>query len=123
MRRIDVRQTYRDPNGRERGGRSLGPFDEADRILEVRLEVAPLCGREALEAEQVEVRDVGITRVAVADGKCRAGDWSLDAERAAGTANERRLAAAELARDGDNVAAAELTRERGGNGLRLVGRR
>ena len=45
--------------------------------------------------------------VAVADREGRARDRALDAERAAGAADERRLAGAELARDRDDVAGAE----------------
>ena len=68
MSAIHVRQTYLDARRREGIGRRLGPLDEADRVLEVRLEVAPLGGGEALEAVEVEVRDVHrLGRVAVAD--------------------------------------------------------
>jgi hypothetical protein len=55
MCRVHVRQTYRDPHRWERAGRRLGPLHEADRVLEVRLEIAPLGRGEALEAEEVEM--------------------------------------------------------------------
>src|SRR5439155_9052301 len=108
MCRVHVRQTYRDPHRWERAGRRLGPLDEADRVLEVRLEIAPLGRGEPLEPEEVEVRDVGVAGVAVADGEGRARDRRCDAERPACAADEGRLAAAELARDRDDVADDEL---------------
>src|SRR5439155_5656264 len=111
MRRVHVRQTYLHARGRKRAGRRLGPLDEADRVFEVRLEVAPLRRRDAPEAEEIEVRDVRIARVAVADGEGRARHVRSDAELAAGAADEGGLAAAELARDHDDVAGRELTRE------------
>src|SRR2546421_8587093 len=123
MCRVHVRQTYRDPHRWERAGRRLGPLDEADRVLEVRLEIAPLGGREALKAEEVEVRHVGLAGVAVADREGRARDRRSDAERPARAADEGRLAAAELARNRDDVADGELTRERRGDRLGLLGRR
>ena len=63
-----MRQTYLHAHRREctRGG--LGPLDEADRALEVGLEVAPLGRRKALEAVEIEVRDVGVVRVPVKVG-------------------------------------------------------
>src|SRR5215210_3173253 len=109
MRRVHVRQTYLDPDRRQRAGRRLGPLDEADRVLEVRLEVAPFGGREAAEAEEVEVGNVRLGGIAVADGERRARDGARDAERAAGAADERRLAAAELAGDRYDVSRAQLT--------------
>jgi hypothetical protein len=117
MRRVHVRQTYRDPHVWERAGRRLGPFDEADRVLEVRLEVAPLGRGETLEAEEVEVRDVRIARIPVPDGEGRARDRRRDPERTARATDEGRLAAAEVAGDGDDVADNELTRQLGRDGL------
>src|SRR5436309_338057 len=111
MRRVHVRQTYRDPHGWERTGRRLGPLDEADRVLEVRLEIAPFGRREPLEAEEIEVRDVRLARVPVPDGEGRARDRRGHAERPACAADEGRLAAPEVARDGDHVAADERLRE------------
>ena len=122
MRRVHVRQTYRDPHGWERTARRLGPLDEADRVLEVGLEIAPLGRRDALEAEEVEVRDVRVAGVAVADGERRARDRCGDAQGAAGAANEGRLAAPELSRDGDDVALDELLRQLGGNRLGFLRR-
>src|SRR4029079_11551526 len=111
MRRVHVGQTYLDAHRRQRTGRGLGPFDEADRVLEVRLEVAPLGGGEALKAEEIEVRDVRIAGVAVTDREGRARHAGGHAERAAGAADERGLAAAELARDRDDVSGNEVARE------------
>src|SRR5438045_7724527 len=104
MCRIHVRQTYRDPHRWEGTGRRLGPFDEADRLLEVRFEIAPLRRREALEAEEIEVRHVRVAGVPVAGGEGRARGRRRDPERAARTADKGRLAATEIARDGDDVA-------------------
>ena len=100
---------------RQRGRRKhrrarLGPLDEHDRVVEVRLEVAPLRRRDAREAVEVEVRDVDRAGVAVADREGRARDRRGHAERAAGAAHERRLARAELARDGDDVARSRAAR-------------
>ena len=52
----------------------LGPFDEGDRAVEVRLEVAPLLGVEPGEAVEVEVGDGRRRLVAVADRERRARD-------------------------------------------------
>src|SRR5205823_3271039 len=79
----------------------LGPLDEDDRAVEVRLEVAPLGRRDALEPEEVEVRDENAALVAVPDRVRRARNRPLDAEPPAGAADEGRLAGAELAGDGD----------------------
>src|SRR4051812_32390035 len=108
MCRVHVRQTYRDPHRWERAGRRLGPFDEADRVLEVGLEIAPLGRGEALEAEEVEVRDIGVALVPVADREGRARDRAGDPERPARSPDEGRLAAPELARDGDDVSFRKL---------------
>jgi hypothetical protein len=89
----------------------LGPFDEDDRVVEVRLEVSPLGRRDLAEAEEVEVRDVDAPVVAVTDGEGRARDRLRDAEGAARAAHERRLPRAQLARDGDDIAGLEVGRE------------
>src|SRR5204862_490767 len=86
-------------DGGECVGGGLGPFDEADRILEVRLQIPPLGRRKALETKEIEVRGVGVSRVAVTNGKGRAGDGSLDTQRPAGAADEGRLAGKELRRE------------------------
>src|SRR4029079_16381945 len=67
MRRIHVGQTYLGTHRRKRTRRRLGPLDEADRVGEVRLQVAPLGRGESLQAKEVEVRDVRVGLVAVAD--------------------------------------------------------
>src|SRR5919204_2555100 len=112
MTRIHVRQTYLDPNRRERARGGFRPFDEADRVLEVRLQVAPLGRREPPEAKEVEMRHVRDAWVAVADGERRARHGPGHAESATRAADEGRLAAAQLARDSDDVSGAELARER-----------
>jgi hypothetical protein len=121
MCRVHVRQTYRDPHGWERAARRLRPLDEADRVLEVGLEIAPLGRREPLEAEEVEVGDVGIAGIPVADGEGRARDRRGDPERPARAADEGRLAAAQLARDGDDVALDKLPRQLRGDRFGLLG--
>jgi hypothetical protein len=65
------------------------------------------------------MRDVDIAAVAVADCERRARDRPGHAEGAAGAADERRLARAELAGDGDDVARAQLGRELRGELLGL----
>src|SRR5919197_2390253 len=111
MRRVHVGQTYLGAHGRQLAGRGLGPLDEADRVLEVRLEVAPLGRGHALEAEEIEVRDVRVAWIAIADGEGRARHVGPHPERAASTADEGRLTAPELARDRDDVAGNELARQ------------
>ena len=88
---------------RQDAGAGLGPLDEHDRIVEVRLEVPPLRRRDVAKAEEVEVRDVDATVVPVTDRERRARDRLRHTERAARASHESRLARAELARDGDNV--------------------
>jgi hypothetical protein len=98
----------------------LRPFDEHERVVEVRLQVAPLRRRQPAEAVEVEVRDrEAVAVVAVADRERRAGDGNVDADGAAGAADERRLSGSQLAGDGDDVAGCELARELRGDGLGL----
>ena len=122
MRGVHVLQTDGEADRRQARARGLGPLHEADRVVEVRLEVAPLGGRDRGEAEEVEVRVGHAAAVAVPDREGRARDGTGDAERAARAADEGRLAGAELARDGDDVAGDEPRRERCGQRLRLLGR-
>src|SRR4051794_31228050 len=77
----------------------LGPFDERDRPVEVRLEICPLLGIDRGDAVEVEVRDGYGGVVAVADREGRAGDGLAHPERPRGAADERRLAGAQLAGD------------------------
>jgi hypothetical protein len=100
----------------------LGPLDEYDRVVEVRLEIAPLRRRHVSEAKEVEVRHVDSTLVPLTDGVRRARDWTFDAERARGAADERRLAGAELARDRHDVARAQVGGEPGSKLLGFFGR-
>ena len=86
----------------------LWPLDEHDRVVEVELEVAPLGVGHAVEAVEVEVRDVEVAAVAVPDRVGRAGDRPLDPERPRRAAHEGRLARSELARDGHDVSGPEL---------------
>src|SRR5436190_2819088 len=116
---IHVRQTYRDPHRRERVRGGLQPLHEADRVLEVRLEIPPFCRRKPLEPEEIEVRDVGFPGVAMADREGRARHGYFDLERPASAANEGRLARAELARHGNDVAGLELSRQPSRDRLRL----
>src|SRR4029453_7214967 len=58
----------------------------------------------------------------MADGESGARHVSVDAEGAAGAADERRLARAEIARDGDDVARLELRRPLCGDALGLLRR-
>ena len=51
-------QTHGIPGRRQDARARLGPLDEDDRVVEVRLEIPPLRGGEALEAVEVEVRDL-----------------------------------------------------------------
>jgi len=116
-------QTHREAGRRQDALPRLRPFDERDRPFEVRLEVSPLRGRHALEAIEIEVRDLDtVPVVAVADRVGGARDALADAERTARAANEGRLAGAELAGDGDDVAAREPPRKLPGQRLRLLGR-
>src|SRR4051794_16807526 len=101
---VHVRQTYRDAHGRERMFGRLRPFDEADRVFEVRLQIAPFGRRKPLETEEIEVRDVRVPLVAVTHREGWAGHGNLDPEGAAGAPDEGRLAGTELPRDCDHVA-------------------
>ena len=90
----------------------LGPLDEDERVLEVRLEVGPLRRRDRGEAVEVEVGDGDVAAlVAVTDGEGGAGDRRGDAERTTGAADEGRLAGAELAGHGDDVSDLETDGE------------
>src|SRR5581483_2701877 len=110
----------RRPRAREPVAAVLGPLDEGDRAVEVRLEVAPLLRVEARDAIEVEMRDRNRRLVAVPDREGRARDRAGHTERPRGAADERRLPRAELARDGDDVARGELRREPPRERLRLL---
>src|SRR5581483_10577803 len=107
MRLVDMTEGNDDARPRQPLPPVLRPFDEDDGVLEVRLQVAPLLGIEPRAAVEVEVRDRHRRLVAVADRERRARDGARDAERPRGAADERRLARAELTRDGDDVAGAK----------------
>src|SRR6266540_2157226 len=111
-----------EPRRGQRLARRLRPLDEADRAVEIGLEIAPLGRRDALEAIQIEMGHVHVSTVPMADGVSRARHRALDAECVTGTADECRLARAELARDGDHVSGPQLSRELRGDALRLLGR-
>jgi len=101
----------------------LRPLDERDRPLEIRLEIPPLRWGDALEAVEVEVRDLdAVAVVAMADRVRGAGDALSYAERPARAADERGLAGAELARDRDDVAGRKPSRELRSERLRLLRR-
>ncbi len=89
-------------------GAGLGPLDEDDRVLEVRLEIAPLRGRHPLESVEVEVRDDHVPFVAMADREGRAGYVAREPERAASASDESRLPRAEVPRDRDDVAGPKI---------------
>src|SRR5688500_8389790 len=112
-----------DARGRQDARAGLGPLDERDRVLEVRLEVAPLGRRHAREAIEVDVRDVDAPAVAVTDREGRTRHRLDDADRATGPAHERRLARAELTADRHDVAGAEPLRQPARERLSLRGRR
>src|SRR6185312_10029227 len=77
----------------------LGPFDEGDRAVEVRLEVTPLLGIEPGDPVQVEMRDRRRRLVPVPDRERRARNGPAHTQGARGSSDERRLPRAELARD------------------------
>src|ERR1044071_9468518 len=54
---VDVAEGNRRPSSGEPVAAVLGPFNEGDGAVEVRLQVGPLLGLEAGDAVQVEVRD------------------------------------------------------------------
>src|SRR5204862_6025217 len=76
--RLSVGEPCPHPHRREVVAGRLGPLDEDDGAVEVGLEVAPLGRRDALEAEEVEVRDRDAAFIAVADRVRRARDGPLD---------------------------------------------
>src|SRR5262249_34505133 len=106
-----VLQPDGDARRRQHASAGFRPFDEDDRFVEVRLEVPPLRGRHATEAEEVEMRDVDAAVVAVADRERRARDRLGHTERATRSAHEGRLPRAEVARDGHHVTQLERPRE------------
>src|SRR5213078_4318718 len=97
-------QTHGVARRRENALPRLGPLNERDRLVEVRLEVAPLGRGDAFEAVEVEVGHLPAVRVvAVPDRVRRARHPLPDPEGRAGAAHEGRLPAAELAGDRDDV--------------------
>ncbi len=86
-----VPQTDPDSYRRKRLPRSLRPLDEADRAVEIWLEISPFGRRNGLEAVEVEMRHVHSSTVPMPDRESGARDGPLHAERAARAANERRL--------------------------------
>jgi hypothetical protein len=50
-----VLEANRESRRRKHPLSGLGPLDEDDCVVEVRLEIAPLCRGEASEAEEIEV--------------------------------------------------------------------
>src|SRR5438445_2785688 len=71
---VDVAEGNDRPRPGEPVAAVLGPLDEGDGAVEVRLEVAPLLGVEAGDAVEVEMRDGCRGAVAVADREGRARD-------------------------------------------------
>src|SRR2546429_2917637 len=115
--RVSVGQPRPKPHRGQVVSRRFRPFDEDDGVVEVRLEVTPLGRRDALEPEEVEGRDPDTAFVAVPDRVRRAGHGAVHPERPARAADERRLARAELARDGHDVAEPEPGGDGGANAL------
>src|SRR5712692_9897350 len=113
MVRVDVVKAYCDAWLGEPARPRLG------RSHEVGLELGPLRRVRVLEAKQVEVRDAV---VAVADREGRARHRGGHAECPAGTADEGRLARADLAGDGDDVPGQELHGQTRGQALGLLRR-
>src|SRR6266536_1820828 len=96
VRLVDVVEGNADADLRQPGAAVLGPLDEGDRPLEVRLKVAPLGRFDARKPVEVEVGDRRGRLVAVADREGRAGDRLVDAQRARRATDEGGLAGAEL---------------------------
>src|SRR5579885_845607 len=122
VRRVDVAEGNARPGSREPAAGVLGPFDERDRAVEVRLEVAPLGGVDPRQPVEIEVRDGRRGLVAVADRERGARNRPGDPEGAGGAPDEGRLAGAELAGDGDHVARPEPHRQARGERLGLLRR-
>ena len=119
---VAVLEPHLDARLRQDALSSLWPLDEDDRVLEVRLEVPPLRRRNTAKAKEVEMGHVDAPLVPVTDGVRGAGDRSFDAESPAGTADERRLARSELARDRHDVARPEICGKPRGDLFRLFRR-
>jgi hypothetical protein len=117
-----VLELHLDARRRQDAGSRLGPLDEDDRVFEVRLEVPPLRRRDASEAKEIEMRHIDAAPVLVTDGVRRARDCSFNAKRTARTADEGRLARSELARDGHDVARAQICGDACSDLLRLFRR-
>src|SRR5438105_6671142 len=117
---IHVTQADGNAHRRQAAGGSLRPFDEDDRLLEVRLECRPVRLGEALEAVEVEMADAV---VAVADRVGRARHRPCDPERTSRSADEGRLPGPEFTGDGDHVARPEQSREPCRDLLRFLRRR
>ena len=71
---IHVPQTDLGACGRKKPGASLRPLDESDGVVEVALEVPPLRIGHALEAVKVEMGNVNLTAIEMADGVGRTRD-------------------------------------------------
>src|SRR6266404_4125795 len=98
---VDVCQSHRRAHRRKPGACVLGPLDERNRAIEVRLEVAPILRAEPTDAVEVEMSHRDACCVAVPDRERGARNRLLDAKCTARAADEGRLAGAELARNAD----------------------
>jgi hypothetical protein len=123
VRFVDVPESNDGPRIREPVTSVLGPLDEGDGAVEVRLQVAPLLGIESGDPVQVEVRDRRRSLVTVSDRERRAGDGARHPERSRRPAHERGLPGAQVARDRDDIARGEAFCETSSKRLRLVRRR
>ena len=83
----------REPRRRKVVRRRFRPLDEGNRVVEVRLQVAPLRGGKALETVEIEMGDGSGPRSGCPTVYVGLVTGCVDAERAAGAADEGRLAA------------------------------
>jgi hypothetical protein len=105
---------------RQDAGSGLGPLDERDGVVEVRLQVSPFRVRKTREAVQVEMRHRHHSFVPVSDRERRARHGRGHSERATRSPDERRLSGTKLARHGHDIARTQLATEPCGDGFRLL---
>ena len=82
-----------DPRHGQRGEACIGPLDERDRVVEVRLEVTPLRSADPDEAVEIEMGDGRRPPIEVTDREGRARDGLLDPEGPTGAPDERLILA------------------------------
>ena len=116
----------RSGNCRDHADRGLGllrPLDESYAAwADLVVEQPGLLPARSLKPLAVKVRDQKVALfVAIANGVARARHGPIEAERAAGAADEGRLAAADLTADVDDGAGCELIGELSGERFSLFG--